>query len=106
MKRSFGLPFRLAWPYREEASPVEWLFASAASRCWFCMCCVNQSFCLGELVDDERELAPTLDWNESSKGFRWLLGGAGFGEGERMFSPKRVRMMTGRESVRCLVCEL
>ena len=68
------------------------MFASAASRCWFCMCCVNQSFCLGELVDEEAELAPTLDWKESSNGL-FLLGGAGRGDGLRMFSPNRVRMV-------------
>lgn len=56
------------------------------------MCCVNQSFCLGELVDEEAELAPTLDWNESSKGL-FLFGGAGLGDGLRMFSAKSVRMV-------------
>lgn len=71
---------------------MESALASAASRCWFCICCANQFFCLGELAD-ERELAPTLACNESSKGIRCLLGGAGFGDGERSFSQKKLRTM-------------
>ena len=76
---------------------------SLSADVWFCRCCVNQSFCLGEFSLDPSELVASVERKTRSNG----LGlGAGVGGGLRMFSEKSVCMIeTGtKDDVRaCLI---